>query len=138
MTQQSPIIEFWFDFSSPYAFFASLSIEEIAARHRRSVQWRPFMLGVLFKATGALVQRASELLDSGARCTRQVSEAKLFCTEAAVDITSDAVQIHGAYGYVEDLPVERYFRDARVGPIWEGTSEIQQQIICRELGLYGE
>jgi 2-hydroxychromene-2-carboxylate isomerase len=52
MTQQSPTIEFWFDFSSPYAFFASLSIEEIAARHRRSVQWRPFMLGVLFKATG--------------------------------------------------------------------------------------
>jgi len=50
--------------------------------------------------------------------------------------TSDAVQIHGAYGYVEDYPVERYFRDARMGTIWEGTSEIQQQIICRELGLY--
>ena len=71
-------------------------------------------------------------------CTRLVSEAKLFATEAAVEIASDAVQIHGAYGYVEDLPVERYFRDARVGPIWEGTNEIQQQIICRELGLYDE
>ena len=47
------------------------------------------------------------------------------------------MQIHGGYGYVEDLPVERYFRDAKVGTIWEGTSEIQQHIICRELGLYG-
>ncbi len=89
-------------------------------------------------AARALLQRTSELVDQGARAARQVSEAKLFCTEAAVAITSDAVQIHGAYGYVEDLPVERYFRDARVGPIWEGTNEIQQQIICRELGLYGE
>jgi alkylation response protein AidB-like acyl-CoA dehydrogenase len=89
-------------------------------------------------AARALIQHASELLDSGQRCTRLVSEAKLFATEAAVEIASDAVQIHGAYGYVEDLPVERYFRDARVGPIWEGTNEIQQQIICRELGLYDE
>lgn len=86
-------------------------------------------------AARALLQRAAELVDGGERCAREVSEAKLFCTEAAVTITSDAVQIHGAYGYVEDLPLERYFRDARVGPIWEGTNEIQQQIICRELGL---
>lgn len=86
-------------------------------------------------AARALLQRAAELVDAGERCAREVSEAKLFCTEAAVTITSDAVQIHGAYGYVEDLPLERYFRDARVGPIWEGTNEIQQQIICRELGL---
>lgn len=85
-------------------------------------------------AARALLQRSAELYDSGVRCVREVSETKLFCTEAAVEITSDAVQIHGAYGYVEDYPVERYFRDARVGTIWEGTSEIQQQIICRELG----
>lgn len=52
MTQQAQAIEFWFDFSSPYAYFASLSIEEVAARHGRTVQWRPFMLGVLFKTTG--------------------------------------------------------------------------------------
>ena len=89
-------------------------------------------------AARALLQRAAERLDSGERATREVSETKLFCTETAVEVSSDAVQIHGAYGYVEDLPVERYFRDARVGPIWEGTNEIQQQIICRELGLYGD
>jgi len=86
-------------------------------------------------AARALLQKACKLYDGGVRCAREVSETKLFCTEAAVAITSDAVQIHGAYGYVEDLPIERYFRDARVGTIWEGTSEIQQQIICRELGL---
>lgn len=52
MTLQSQTVEFWFDFSSPYAYFASLSIEDVAKRHGRSVIWRPFMLGVLFKATG--------------------------------------------------------------------------------------
>ncbi len=84
----------------------------------------------------SLVQQAAELTDRGERATRLVSETKLFCTEAALQICGDAVQIHGAYGYVEDLPVERYFRDARVGTIWEGTSEIQAQIVCRELGLF--
>jgi alkylation response protein AidB-like acyl-CoA dehydrogenase len=87
-------------------------------------------------AARALIQRACELYEAGERCVRQVSEAKLFATEAAVEITGDAVQIHGGYGYIEEFPVERYFRDAKVGTIWEGTSEIQQQIICRELGLY--
>ena len=86
-------------------------------------------------AARALIQRACEMYDAGERCARQVSEAKLFATEAAVEITADAVQIHGGYGYVEEFPVERYFRDAKVGTIWEGTSEIQQHIICRELGL---
>jgi alkylation response protein AidB-like acyl-CoA dehydrogenase len=87
-------------------------------------------------AARALLQRACEAYDAGGRCARLVSEAKLFATEAAVEITGDAVQIHGGYGYIEELPVERYFRDAKVGTIWEGTSEIQQHVICRELGLY--
>jgi alkylation response protein AidB-like acyl-CoA dehydrogenase len=87
-------------------------------------------------AARALLQSACDGYDAGERVARLASEAKLFASEAAVAITSDAVQIHGGYGYVEDLPIERYFRDARVGTIWEGTSEIQQQIICRELGLY--
>jgi alkylation response protein AidB-like acyl-CoA dehydrogenase len=89
-------------------------------------------------AARALLQRACEAFDRGERATRLISEAKLFATEAAVDITGDAVQIHGGYGYMADLPVERYFRDAKVGTIWEGTSEIQQRIICRELGLAPE
>ena len=65
-----------------------------------------------------------------------MSEARLFATESAVEITGDAVQVHGGYGYIEELPLERHFRDAKVGTIWEGTGEIQQQVICRELGVY--
>jgi alkylation response protein AidB-like acyl-CoA dehydrogenase len=92
-------------------------------------------MSMALDAGRALLQESAALYDAGKRCAREVSETKLFCTEAAVSITADAVQVHGAYGYVEDLPVERYFRDARVGTIWEGSSEIQQQIICRELGI---
>jgi alkylation response protein AidB-like acyl-CoA dehydrogenase len=87
-------------------------------------------------AARGLLQQACEAFDTGERATRLVSEAKLFATEAAVEITGDAVQIHGGSGYMEGFPVERYFRDAKVGTIWEGTSEIQQHVICRELGLY--
>jgi alkylation response protein AidB-like acyl-CoA dehydrogenase len=104
--------------------------------HHQATGFKVARMAMKLDAARALIQRACELYDAGERATRLVSEAKLFATEAAVEITGDAVQIHGGYGYVEDFPVERYFRDAKVGTIWEGTSEIQQQIICRELGLY--
>ena len=104
--------------------------------HHQATGFKLARMATKLDASRALIQRACELYDAGDRCTREVSEAKFFATEAAVEITGDAVQIHGGYGYVEDLPVERYFRDAKVGTIWEGTSEIQQHIICRELGLY--
>ncbi len=66
---------------------------------------------------------------------KEVSMEKLFATETAVRVTGEAVQIHGGYGYMSELPVERYFRDAKVGTIWEGTSEIQHLLIARELGF---
>ena len=59
--------------------------------------------------------------------------AKLFASEAAMEITSQAIQIHGGYGYVKDYEVERYFRDAKILEIGEGTSEIQRMIIAREI-----
>ena len=104
--------------------------------HHQATGFKVARMAMQLDAARGLIQRACELFDAGERCARQVSEAKLFATEAAVGITGDAVQIHGGYGYIEEFPVERYFRDAKVGTIWEGTSEIQQQIICRELGLY--
>jgi len=104
--------------------------------HHQATGFKVARMAMQLDASRALIQRACELYDAGERCARQVSEAKLFATEAAVEITGAAVQIHGGYGYIEEFPVERYFRDAKVGTIWEGTSEIQQQIICRELGLY--
>ena len=73
---------------------------------------------------------------TGERFTLQSSTAKLFASETCMFCAHAAVQIHGGMGYSKEYPVERYFRDAKVGTIWEGTSEIQQHIICRELGLY--
>lgn len=104
--------------------------------HHQATGFKVARMAMKLDAARALIQRACDLHDAGVRCTREVSEAKLFATEAAVEITGDAVQIHGGYGYMTELPIERYFRDAKVGTIWEGTSEIQQHIICRELGLY--
>jgi alkylation response protein AidB-like acyl-CoA dehydrogenase len=59
--------------------------------------------------------------------------AKLFATESSVEIALEAVQIHGGYGYIKDYPVERYLRDAKLGTIGEGTSEIQKIVIARSL-----
>jgi len=80
-----------------------------------------------------LVRRAAWLKDTGQPYTRAASMAKLYASEAASWVTSAAVQVHGGYGYVKDYPVERYFRDARVTEIYEGTSEIQRLVIARSL-----
>ncbi len=80
-----------------------------------------------------LAYRAFYLLGKGRRCYRECSLAKAFCTEAAVRVTSKAIQIHGAYGLSEEYPVERYFRDARCYTIPDGTTQIQQLIVGREV-----
>jgi alkylation response protein AidB-like acyl-CoA dehydrogenase len=64
------------------------------------------------------------------------SMAKLFASEAAMDVTNEAIQIHGGYGYTTDFPVERMYRDAKITQIYEGTTEIQKKIIAR--GLLGD
>ena len=79
-----------------------------------------------------LMHRAAALHATG-DCPQAVySAAKLFATEAAVHCTDKAVQIHGGYGYMAEYPVERLYRDARLGPIGEGTSEIQRRLIAQE------
>ena len=77
--------------------------------------------------------RAASLLDEGIDCKREASFAKLFATEAAVDITSKAIQVHGGYGYTEEYPVERYYRDVRHLTMAEGTTEIQKLILGRDI-----
>ena len=67
---------------------------------------------------------------------KRQSQAKLFASEMAERVCSKAMQIHGGYGYLEDYPVERYYRDARITQIYEGTSEIQRMVIARELKNY--
>lgn len=84
-------------------------------------------------AARLLTQRAAWLKDRGFRVTREASMAKLFASEASSRITHGAVQIFGGYGYSKDYPVERYFRDARVTEIYEGTSEIQRMVIGRQI-----
>ncbi len=75
-------------------------------------------------------------LATGGRYTTEASMAKLFCSEAAAFVTDEALQIHGGMGYSKELPLERYYRDARITRIYEGTSEIQRMVIARnELGL---
>ena len=75
-------------------------------------------------------------LATGGRYTTEASMAKLFCSEAAAYVTDEALQIHGGMGYSKELPIERYYRDARITRIYEGTSEIQRMVIARnELGI---
>jgi len=77
--------------------------------------------------------RAAVLLDRESDCRREASFAKLFATEAALEVTSKAIQVHGGYGYTEEYPVERYYRDVRHLTMAEGTTEIQKLIIGRDL-----
>src|SRR5216684_620200 len=72
-------------------------------------------------------------VDSKRRCDKEASMVKWFASEMAERVTSDALQIHGGYGYTKDLPLERYWRDARLTKIFEGTSQIQLRIISDRL-----
>jgi len=76
---------------------------------------------------------AARLLEAGEPCSKEASIAKLFASEMAEKVCSEALQIHGGYGYLSDFPVERYYRDVRVCKIYEGTSHIQKLIIARNL-----
>ncbi len=84
-------------------------------------------------AARMLVWRAGYLKDAGKPNTTETSIAKLYATEAAVSCANTAIQVHGGSGYVDDYPVERYFRDVRVTTLYEGTSQIQKLIIGRSL-----
>jgi butyryl-CoA dehydrogenase len=83
-------------------------------------------------AARMLVWRAGDLKDRGVRSTVETSIAKYYATEAAVDCANMAIQVHGGSGYVDDYPVERYLRDARVTTLYEGTSQIHKLIIGRD------
>ncbi len=82
-----------------------------------------------------LVYKAAWLRDRGRPIRRAAAIAKLYATEAAVTATREAVQIHGGYGFIDETPVSRYYRDAKILEIGEGTSEIQRLVIARDLGL---
>jgi butyryl-CoA dehydrogenase len=85
------------------------------------------------EAARLLIHHAAQLRDAGRPCLKEASMAKLFATESAESVCSAAIQIHGGYGYTEDYPVARYYRDVRVCTIYEGASEIQRMVIGRAL-----
>jgi alkylation response protein AidB-like acyl-CoA dehydrogenase len=80
-----------------------------------------------------MVLDAAALRDAGRPCLKEAAMAKLTASEMAEQVCSDAIQIHGGYGYLSDFPVERIYRDVRVCQIYEGTSDIQRLVIAREL-----
>jgi butyryl-CoA dehydrogenase len=80
-----------------------------------------------------LILEAGALRDAGEPCLKEAAMAKLFASEMAERVASDAIQIHGGYGYLSDFPVERIYRDVRVCQIYEGTSDIQRLVISREI-----
>jgi len=85
-------------------------------------------------AARALTQEAGRRRDAGEPFATQAAMAKLFASDTAMRVTTDAVQVHGGYGYVEEFPVERYMREAKVLQIVEGTNQIQRLVIGRSLG----
>ncbi|MFA0814797.1 MAG: acyl-CoA dehydrogenase family protein [Anaerofustis sp.] len=91
-----------------------------------------FMLAEMetkLEASRLLTYQAAYLKDMGKECTREAAMAKYYAAESAVDIVSKALQIHGGYGYMQDYTIERLYRDVRVLPLYEGTSQVQQMVI---------
>jgi alkylation response protein AidB-like acyl-CoA dehydrogenase len=101
----------------------------------QAIQWMLADMATEIDCARLMVYRAAWLKDQGKRFTREAAMAKLFASEAADRACNKAIQIHGGYGYTRDYPVERYWRDARLCEIGEGTSEIQRLVIAR--GLLG-
>ena len=84
-------------------------------------------------AARLLVHHAARLRSAGKPCLSEASQAKLYASEVAEQVCSQAIQVHGGYGYLADYPVERHYRDARITQIYEGTSEVQRMVIARHL-----
>ena len=113
------------------------------ARERRSfgvpigqhqmVQWMLADMTTAIEGARLLTLRAATLKDAGKPYTAAAAMAKLFAAETAMKVTTDAVQVHGGYGFIKEYEVERYFRDAKITQIYEGTSQIQKLVIAREV-----
>ncbi|SEH69726.1 hypothetical protein SAMN05216228_100647 [Rhizobium tibeticum] len=99
----------------------------------QAVAFRLADMATQIEAARQLVFHAATLRDNGLPCLSEASMAKLFASEMAERVCSDAIQIHGGYGYMADYPVERIYRDVRICQIYEGTSDVQKMVIARNL-----
>jgi len=139
-----------FDMSRPAVAALSLGLAEGAldyaieyARNRhtfgkpliqhQAIQFLLADASTSIEAGRGLMERAAIAFDSGERNTKLASMAKLFCSDTAMKVTTDMVQVLGGYGYIKDYPIERMFRDAKLTQIFEGANQIQRMIIGREM-----
>ena len=95
----------------------------------QGVQFKLADMATQIAAARLLVYQSAHLASIGKNCSKESAMAKLFASETAMRVTTDAVQIHGGYGYTREYPVERMMRDAKITEIYEGTSEIQRVVI---------
>ncbi|MDB5919160.1 MAG: acyl-CoA dehydrogenase [Massilia sp.] len=99
----------------------------------QSVQFKLSDMATKIEAARQLIRHAASMKDAGLPCLKEAAMAKLFASEMAERVVSDAMQVFGGYGYVSDFPIERIYRDVRVCQIYEGTSDIQKILIARAL-----
>lgn len=100
----------------------------------QAIQWKLADMATEIDAARLLVQRAAWLKDAGVKSYgTQSAMAKLFASDVAMKATREAIQVFGGYGYIDEYPVERYYRDAKITEIYEGTSEVQKMVIARSL-----
>jgi len=120
-----------FDAALAYAK-VRMSFDKPIFEHQ-AVQFRLADMATQIEVARQMLLHAAAMKDAGLPCLKEAAMAKLFASEMAEKVCSDAIQIHGGYGYVSDFPVERIYRDVRVCQIYEGTSDIQKILIARAL-----
>ncbi|EDL64020.1 acyl-CoA dehydrogenase [Bacillus sp. SG-1] len=125
------IAEAAFEHSTAYAKERAQFGKPIAAQ--QGIGFKLADMATSVEASKLLVYRAANMRSEGLNCGKEASIAKLFASKTAVDVTTEAIQVYGGYGYTEEYPVERLFRDAKVTEIYEGTSEIQRMVISKHL-----
>src|SRR6202041_1513880 len=99
----------------------------------QAIQFKLADMATELDAAWLLTMRAAQMKDAGRKVTLESAMAKLYASEAACRICDEGLQIHGGYGFIKDYPAEKFYRDVRLCPIGEGTSEIQRMVIAREL-----
>ncbi|TMU84003.1 acyl-CoA dehydrogenase [Bacillus sp. BHET2] len=125
------IAEAAFDFSTAYAKERVQFGKPIAAQ--QGIGFKLADMATAVEGSKLLVYRAANLRSNNISCGKEASMAKLFASKTAVEVSTEAIQVYGGYGYTKEYPVERLFRDAKVTEIYEGTSEIQRMVIGKNL-----
>jgi alkylation response protein AidB-like acyl-CoA dehydrogenase len=101
----------------------------------QAIQFKLADMATHIELARTLTYKAAAMRDGGVPHTKEAAMAKLFASEMCMQTTTQAVQIFGGYGYMDEYPVSRFFRDAKILEIGEGTSEVQRMVIAREIGL---